>query len=397
MVLLQGIGVSGGIAAGRLSFFHRQSDEIPRYRTADSEDEWRRFTVARGKAVQQIQELAELTRGQLRDGSEEAAQILEAHGIMAMDPEYEEDVGRRIRREHINAEAAVMDAAGEAAARIAVSDDSYMRARAADVEDMAHRIVAFLGQPEAPLEEPSLSDVPVILAADDLAPSETLRLDRTKILGFITAGGSAAGHTAILARTMGIPAVIGTGRQMKPEYGGQEILMDGDTGEIVIAPDEETRIRFLKKADKQRQDTENLEELKGKKTVTKDGRFIRLCCNISFPADVSAVLDSGADGIGLFRSECLFLGRKSAPSEEEQLEAYGGCSLSWGIARSLSARLMWDQISRQIIWGLTRRQIRPWETGGSASASAGRNCLRFNFGRWPVLQRAVTLVLCFLW
>ncbi len=349
MVLLKGTGVSGGIAAGRLRFFTRPDKDVPRYTAEDGDKEWGRFDSARREAVRQIHELAEETR-RTADGpsGEDAAQILAAHEIMAMDPEYEEKVGERIRKEHMNAEAAVMDAAGEAASGIAASDDDYMRARASDVEDVARRIVAAMepaGWPEAEhsgglaarpdssesaagqtafanQETSSDPDSPVILAADDLAPSETLRLNRTKILGFITAGGSVSGHTAILARTMGIPAIIGTGSQLKPEYEGQEILMDGDTGEIAVAPDGETRARFRAKEEKQRQEAEKLAALKGEKAETKDGRSVRLCCNISFPSDISAVLDSGADGIGLFRSECLFLGREEAPSEEEQFEAY---------------------------------------------------------------------------
>ncbi len=344
MELLRGTGVSGGIAAGRLCFYKRTEKDVPCYVTKDGDREWDRFDSARRKAARQIHELAEKARDTAEGHlGEDAAQILAAHEIMTMDPEYEEEVGERIRKEHMNAEAAVMEVAREIAARIAASEDDYIRARAADVEDVAQRIVEAMRLPEnrsselpdeqtgdktdvqnlaAGANAPEKQSDPFILAADDLAPSETLGLDRTKILGFITSGGSAAGHTAILARTMGIPAIIGAGCRLGPEYEGQEILMDGDTGEIVIAPDGETRARFLAKKDKQRQETEKLEALKWKRAETKDGRSVRLCCNITSPADLPAVLDSGAEGIGLFRSECLFLGRKSAPSEEEQFEAY---------------------------------------------------------------------------
>ncbi len=322
MILIRGTGVSGGIAAGRLRFFGRPEKDVPRYTAEDGDKEWKRFDSARREAARQIRELADQAQ-KTADGRPdgEAAQILAAHEIMTMDPEYEKEVGERIRREHMNAEAAVMDAAGETASRIAAADD-YIGARAADVEDVARRIVEAMGGAEARTEVPSDAELPFILAADDLAPSETLRLDRKRVLGFITAGGSPAGHTAILARTMGIPAVVGTGGQLKPEYEGLEILLDGDTGEIAVAPDEETRTRFLMKKDRQREEAERLEALKGEKAETKDGRSVRLCCNISFPADIPAVLDSGADGVGLFRSECLFLGRESGPEEEEQFEAY---------------------------------------------------------------------------
>lgn len=339
MELLRGTGVSGGIAAGRLCFYKRAEKDVPRYIVGDGDREWDRFDSARREAARQIHELAEKARDTAEGClGEDAAQILAAHEIMTMDPEYEEEVGERIRKEHMNAEAAVMDAARETAARIAASEDDYIRARAADVEDVAQRIVEAMRLPEnrnselpdgqtacetdAQNSAAGADRDPFILAADDLTPNETLGLNRTKILGFVTSGGSAAGHTAILARTMGIPAIIGAGCRLGPEYEGQEILMDGDTGEIVIAPDGETRARFLAKKDKQRQETEKLEALKWKKAETKDGRSVRLCCNITSPADLPAVLDNGAEGIGLFRSECLFLGRKSAPPEEEQFEAY---------------------------------------------------------------------------
>ncbi len=211
----------------------------------------------------------------------------------------------------------------------------------------------------------------MILAADDLTPGETLRLDRTKIAGFITAGGSAAGHTAILARTMGIPAIIGIGSQLKAEYEGQEILMDGDSGEIVVAPDAPDRERFMGRAAGRRRELAKLALLKGRRAEAKDGRSIRLCCNISFPEDIPAVLDCGADGIGLFRSECLFLGRESAPSEEEQFEAY---------RRVLSAMDGRHVIIRTLDAG-SDKQADYLGFSAEANPALGRRGIRFSLSR----------------
>ena len=198
-------------------------------------------------------------------------------------------------------------------------DDSYMQARAADIRDISTRVIGILtGEGESGI----VSDVPCIVAADDLAPSETVQLDKSLILGFITAGGSANSHTAILARTMGIPAIIGAGDALQSEMEGKYAIIDGQTGEAVIEPDDAERERLLKKQAKEKALKELLDQLKGKPNVTKDGRNVMVYCNIGSPADIDAVLQNDGGGIGLFRSEFLYLQGSDYPTEDEQFEAY---------------------------------------------------------------------------
>lgn len=198
-------------------------------------------------------------------------------------------------------------------------DDSYMKERAADVRDVSNRIISILaGTVQGGIDSP----IPVIVAADDLAPSETIQLDKSKILGFITAQGSGSSHTAILARTMGIPAIVGLGDSLKKEYEGQDVIIDGGTGAVLIEPDDETRKRMLKKRESQLEQRKMLEILKGKSNITKDGEEIRVYCNIGSPEDVHSVLTNDGNGIGLFRSEFLYLNTDYYPTEEEQFEAY---------------------------------------------------------------------------
>ncbi|MBQ9592453.1 MAG: phosphoenolpyruvate--protein phosphotransferase, partial [Lachnospiraceae bacterium] len=195
----------------------------------------------------------------------------------------------------------------------------YMQARAADVKDVSNRIISVLtGAVQGGINSP----VPVILAADDLAPSETVQPDKSKILGFVTEGGSGSSHTAILARTMGIPAIIGVGDQMKPEFEGREVIIDGSTGHVIVDADEDTKKYMMEKRAEQIRVRKMLEELKGKENVTLDGRTMRVYCNIGSPEDVSAVLSNDGGGVGLFRSEFLYLNCDDYPSEDYQFEAY---------------------------------------------------------------------------
>ena len=222
---------------------------------------------------------------------------------MCEDLDYEEAIEGFIKESGMNAEAAVTDAGALQADAFAAMDDDYFKARAADVKDISGRIVGILlGVVQGGID----SDVPVILAADDLAPSETVQLDKAKILGFVTSGGSGSSHTAILARTMGIPAIIGVGDQLKPEFAGREVIVDGGTGTVVLDADEDTRARLLKKRAEILKRQELLAQLKGQKNVTKDGQEIRVYCNIGNPEDVHAVLENDGGGIGLFRSEFLY-------------------------------------------------------------------------------------------
>ncbi len=316
MILVQGKGVSTGVAIGPLYFYQRAKSTVTRYEVENADAEWERFKAAQAKAIEQLGELAEKARVEAGD---EAALLFETHQMMAEDMEYEEAIQTAIQETKINAEAAVTDTASQFAEMFASMDDPYFQARAADVKDVSNRIIAALtGAVQGGID----SAVPVILAADDLAPSETVQLDKAKILGFITEGGSGSSHTAILARTMGIPAIIGVGDQLKPEYAGKEVIIDGSTGSVTIDADENTRTMLLKKLEDQKKMRKMLEQLKGQPNVSKDGQGVKVFCNIGGPDDVPAVLANDAGGVGLFRSEFLYLNCDDFPSEDVQFEAY---------------------------------------------------------------------------
>ena len=316
MITIQGKGVSAGVGVGPLYFYRRATAEIKRYTVEDTDAEWHRFKGAQTGAVEQLGDLAEQAR---RDAGDEAAMLFETHQMMAEDLDYEEAIEDRILNQKMNAEAAVSDTAEQFAEMFASMDDAYMQARAADVKDVSQRILSILC---GIVQGGIASDVPVLLCADDLAPSETIQLDKTKILGFITAGGSGSSHTAILARTMGIPAIVGMGDALKPEYEGRAAIADGSTGALVIDPDDDTRDRLMKKRDEQLRLQRLLETLKGQANVTKDGKTIRIYCNIGSPEDVHAVQVNDGGGIGLFRSEFLYLNTSDYPTEDQQFEAY---------------------------------------------------------------------------
>ena len=316
MISIQGKGVSTGVAAGPLYFYQRAKSTIRRYEVVDIDAEWNRFKAAQAKAIEQLGALAEKAR---EEAGDEAAMLFETHQLMAEDLDYEEAIEGLIKDARQNAEAVVTDVAAQFAEMFAAMDDSYMQARAADVKDVSTRIIGILsGVVQGGID----SDVPVILAADDLAPSETVQLDKSKILGFITSGGSGSSHTAILARTMGIPAIIGVGDQLKPEFEGREVIVDGGTGNVVIDPDEPTRDRLMAKRAELIKRQELLNQLKGLPNESKDGQKVRIYCNIGNPEDVHAVLENDGAGIGLFRSEFLYLNCDDYPTEDYQFEAY---------------------------------------------------------------------------
>ena len=316
MITVQGKGVSAGVGIGPLYFYRRATTEIKRYTVEDTDAEWHRFKGAQTGAIEQLGQLAEQARAEAGD---EAAMLFETHQMMAEDLDYEEAIENLITNEKLNAEAAVSDVAEQFAEMFAAMDDTYMQARAADVKDVSQRILSILC---GVVQGGIASEVPVLLAADDLAPSETIQLDKSKILGFVTAGGSGSSHTAILARTMGIPAIVGLGDALKPEYEGRQAIADGSTGALVVDPDDDTRDRLVKKREEQLRLQRLLETLKGQANVTKDGKTVRIYCNIGSPEDVHAVQVNDGGGIGLFRSEFLYLNSKDFPTEDEQFEAY---------------------------------------------------------------------------
>lgn len=311
-----GKGVSKGVAAGPISFYRRPSGEIPRRSVTDTAAELARFHDACETAKEQLGVLHDKA---LVEAGEDAAMLFEAHQMMLDDLDFVESIEELIENDRLNAEAAVSDTGAQFAEMFAAMDDSYMQARAADIRDISTRVVGILtGEGESGI----VSDVPCIVAADDLAPSETVQLDKSLILGFITAGGSANSHTAILARTMGIPAIIGAGDALQAEMEGKYAIIDGQTGETVIEPDDAERERLLKKQAKEKALKELLDQLKGKPNETRDGRNVMVYCNIGSPADIDAVLQNDGGGIGLFRSEFLYLQGSDYPTEDEQFEAY---------------------------------------------------------------------------
>ena len=316
MITITGKGVSTGVAVGPLYFYRRASGEIPRTTVEDSAAELARFEAAKQTAIEQLGKLYEKA---LAEAGEEAAILFETHQMMLEDLDYVESIQGLIEGDHLNAEAAVSDTSAQFAEMFASMDDSYMQARAADVKDISSRVIGILmGVAQGGID----SDVPVILASDDLAPSETVQLDKSKILGFVTSGGSGNSHTAILARTMGIPAIIGVGDQLKEAFEGKEVFVDGQTGEVVVEADDVTRERLSKKQSKERARRELLDQLKGKPNETLDGKNMMVYCNIGNPGDMDAVLANDGGGIGLFRSEFLYLQGDDYPTEEQQFQAY---------------------------------------------------------------------------
>ena len=316
MILMQGKGVSKGVIKGKLYFFQRPDTTVAMRQVEDVEAEKQRIAQAQEATVQQLNILAEKAR---EDAGEEIAILFDTHAMFVEDEDYVECILSCLEEEGCNAEYAVQMAGEQFAAMFAAMDDAYMQARAADIRDVSQRILNnLMGIVEGGID----SEEPIILAADDLAPSETIQLDKSKILGFVTQGGSSNSHTAILARTMGIPAICGLGDALKAEYAGRVAYLDGETGSVVLDPDELTHAQIREKYNKQQEMKEILATMKGQEDVTLDGKKMLLYCNIGSPEDVSAVLANDGQGIGLFRSEFLYLSASDYPSEDEQFEAY---------------------------------------------------------------------------
>ena len=316
MITIQGKGVSKGIAKGPLYFFQRSDTTVTLKVVSDIEAEKARLAVAQEQSIQQLNALAEKCRD---DAGEEMAVLFETHAMFVEDEDFVECITSLIDEESCNAEYAVEQAGIQFAAMFAAMDDAYMQARAADINDVAKRMLNnLLGVVDGGIH----SDVPVILAADDLAPSETLQLDKSKILGFVTMGGSGNSHTAILARTMGIPAICGAGEALAEGYNGRVGYIDGETGQLIIDPDAMTQAALKEKYEKQQETKKLLETMKGQEDITLDGKKMLLYCNIGSPEDVAAVLANDGQGIGLFRSEFLYLSASDYPTEDEQFEAY---------------------------------------------------------------------------
>ena len=316
MITISGKSVFGGVSIGKLLFYQRNSKVIKRTHIDDVDAEWKRFQEAKDTAVDQLKGLYEKA---LADVGEANAMIFEIHQMMLEDLDYLESIENIIRTQEVNAEYAVATTADNFAQMFAAMDDAYMQGRAADVKDVSERVLDILSGADTGLKE---MKEPCIIAADDLAPSETVQLDKSKVLGFATQYGSSNSHTAILARTMNIPAIIGMGEELLKEYSGRDAIIDGFTGTLYIDPDEETLKAMQEKREKDLEQKALLEQLKGKENVTKSGQKINVYANIGNVSDLGAVLKNDAGGIGLFRSEFLYLENTDFPTEEQQFSVY---------------------------------------------------------------------------
>ena len=314
MRALEGKSVFSGIAIGKISILQKADTSVKRTKVENPEAEITRVQEAKEKAVEQLQKLYDKA---LREVGESGAAIFEVHQMMLDDEDYLDSIDNIIRTENVNAEYAVATTGDNFADMFAQMDDDYMKARAADVKDISDRLIRVLsGHDEGDMDAAE----PSIIVAEDLAPSETVQMDKSKVLAFVTRKGSSNSHTAILARTMNIPALIEV--DIKEEWNGKMAVVDGYTGTFYIDPDEETLKKMQEKKEEDIKARELLQELKGKEDITVDGKHIKLYANIGGVKDVTSVLANDAAGIGLFRSEFLYLEADNYPDEEAQFQAY---------------------------------------------------------------------------
>lgn len=317
MKVYQGKSVFGGIAIGKIQVWKKGEQQVKRYKVEDLDGEVARFQTAKDEAVEQLGALYEKA---LKEVGEASAAIFEVHQMLLEDDDYIESVENIIRTQEVNAEYALAATGDNFANMFAAMDDEYMRERAADFKDITERVITILnggGQQQMDASEPT------IIIADDLAPSETVQMDKDKVLSFVTVHGSLNSHTAILARTMGIPALIGTLElHLDESLNGAMAVVDGNDGCVYIDPDEETLVRMQEKLKADKEQKELLQTLKGEKSVTLDGKNIMTYANIGDVKDLAKVLQNGAEGIGLFRSEFLYLEKETYPTEEEQFFVY---------------------------------------------------------------------------
>ena len=316
MECLKGKSVYKGVAFGKISVLKKDDYVVKRVKIEDTQAELQRVEEAVEASKQQLQKLYEKA---LKEVGEASAAIFEVHQMMLEDEDYKESIENIISTQQVNAEYAVASTGDNFSQMFASMDDDYMRARAADIKDISNRLVKNLSGQSADVMD---LDEPVIVVADDLSPSETVQMDKEKILAFVTVHGSATSHTAILARLMNIPALIGVDMDLEALHTGTEAAVDGFHGEFFVDPSEEVKERIQRKIEEEKEKQELLQQLRGKENVTKGGRHINLYANIGSVADMGYVLENDAGGIGLFRSEFLYIGRNELPDEEEQFQAY---------------------------------------------------------------------------
>ena len=313
MEIIQGKAIFGGIAIGPISFFAKEQKQVKRTKVEDTEAEIARYEAALATAIEQLGALYEKA---LKEVGESEAQIFEVHQMMLEDDDYNDSVKNIITSQGLNAEYAVATTGDNFSTMFAAMDDEYFQARAVDVKDISERIINIL----MGIGEATVSDEPSIIVAEDLAPSETVQMDKSKLLGFVTRLGSSNSHTAILARTMNIPALIQV--DIKEEWNGKQAIIDGFSGKFIIEPEADVLEEYQKKQAEQQERRRLLAEQKGKPTVTKNGKAIKLFANIGSVSDLQSVMENDAAGIGLFRSEFLYLESDAYPTEEEQFKAY---------------------------------------------------------------------------
>ncbi|WP_418745751.1 phosphoenolpyruvate--protein phosphotransferase [Frisingicoccus sp.] len=314
MVKIEGKSVFGGVAIGPIGILKKKEKKVVRSHVDQTEEEIKRYEKASKEAEDQLQALYEKA---LEEVGEANADIFHVHQLMLSDMDYVESITNMIRMQNVNAEYAIAMTSDNFSTLFEMMDDDYMRARAADVKDVSNRLIHILSGRE---DDPLQGDVPVILAADDLAPSETVQLDKSKILAFVTRYGSANSHTAILARTMNIPAIIGA--DFPEDCDGKTAVVDGETGCLYIEPAPEILHQMEEKQREEQKKQEMLQTLKGKEDVTLGGKKINLYANVGNVSDVMIALKNDASGIGLFRSEFLYLEKDHYPTEEEQFQVY---------------------------------------------------------------------------
>ena len=329
MRVYHGKSVCGGIAMGKVSVYGRPEGRIEREEAQNQEAEICRYREAAGIALEQLDRLYEKA---LRQVGEAEASIFEIHRMMLKDSEFQGSIEDIIHTLSVNAEYAVARTAEDLEQKFQACEDAYMRERAADIKDISRRLLAILQGRE---EERVQVEEPVILLADDLAPSQTVQLDTSQVLAFVTARGSLNSHTAILARTMGIPALVGTDIPLDESLDGRPGIVDGAAGMLYIDPDRETCARMQKALEEEREKKELLRTLKGKANLTLDGRSIQLHANVGSIKDLDLVLQNDADGIGLFRSEFIYLERTGFPTEEEQFQIYRTVAETMGKKRAI--------------------------------------------------------------
>ena len=370
MKVCKGTSVFGGVAFGRISIYEQKEQQVKRHHIKNIENEVKRFETAQKEAVSQLKELYEKA---LVEVGETHAQIFEVHQMMLEDLDYVEAITNTIQEQKVNAEYAVATTADTFANLFASMEDAYMKERAADVKDVSERVLTILAgssKTHHTLHEST------ILVAYDLAPSETVQLDKERVKAFVTIHGSTQSHTAILARTMNIPALINTEIELLEEYDGVEAIVDGFSGTVYLNPDEETKRLLQEKQEQDHKNKELLLQQKGKETVTKSGQKMKLYANIGGVKDVAKVMQNDAEGIGLFRSEFLYLESKSYPTEEEQFRAY----------KEVAENMLGKQVIIRTLDIGADKQIDYFELGKEENPALGYRAIRICLERKDVFR-----------